>query len=339
MTEFYTMNIFQKMLAITAECPVVKKDITIDRGEKAPAYKAVSDKAILDVVVPLEQKYGVYSFPIKRTRASSTVPRDFIDQASGTPQRVNYLMDAIETTYRFVNADNPDDFVDMISFGTGMDRGDKGAGKGMTYSDKYALINAYKIRTTDDAGLENGVTEEVSDIPEAAIVPLGTNEIVEKSQNLQARAAAEVHPETEQPQRLEMQSGSELQHGDSAPEIESASVPETKADLKPRRGGRRRQHSQEVVEQVKEAAEMSEKPEEPQSVEKVFTPDEARQVVVPFGRDSIKGKTLGELLGVSPDLIKFYATSEKYSDGLSNRRYPEVRAAAQILLNEAQNRL
>ena len=66
----------------------------------------------------------------------------------------------LEITYRFINIDNTEEFIDITTYGDGLDTGDKAPGKAMTYGDKYALMKAYKISTGDDpdkeASPENG---------------------------------------------------------------------------------------------------------------------------------------------------------------------------------------
>ena len=59
-------------------------------------------------------------------------------------------MSRIETTYRFVNIDNPEEYVDTTALAEGIDSQDKGSGKAMTYSDKYALMKCYKVSTGED---------------------------------------------------------------------------------------------------------------------------------------------------------------------------------------------
>ena len=70
----------------------------------------------------------------------------------------------IETTYEFVNLDKPEEKITMVSYGDGIDSGDKAPGKAMTYSDKYSLLKAYKVATGDDpdkdASPEKGYTKE-----------------------------------------------------------------------------------------------------------------------------------------------------------------------------------
>ena len=55
-----------------------------------------------------------------------------------------------ETVYRFVNIEKPEEFIDITTYGDGVDTQDKAPGKAMTYGDKYALMKAYKIITGDD---------------------------------------------------------------------------------------------------------------------------------------------------------------------------------------------
>ena len=59
------MNIYEKLLKITSELSTVAKNLTVQQT-KSSSYKAVSERDILDAVKPLEEKYGVYSYPVSR---------------------------------------------------------------------------------------------------------------------------------------------------------------------------------------------------------------------------------------------------------------------------------
>lgn len=141
-------NIFQKMSLITNELRTVAKNLNVDMG-KGKSYKAVQEKDILDAVKPMEEKYGIYSYPISR----EIVDSDILEKETQYGVSKNLYM-RIKTTYRFVNIDNPAECIDMISFADGIDSGDKATGKAMTYADKYALMKAYKIATGDDPDAE-----------------------------------------------------------------------------------------------------------------------------------------------------------------------------------------
>lgn len=136
-------NIFQRMSAITAEMTAVAKNLQVGTGKSQ--YKAVGEADILAAVKPLEAKHGVYSYPISREIVESGT----MERETNYGKSVQLYM-RIKVVYRFLCIDNPDSFLDIESFGDGVDTQDKAPGKAMTYADKYALMKAYKIITGDD---------------------------------------------------------------------------------------------------------------------------------------------------------------------------------------------
>lgn len=141
------MNIYEKMAAITAELNSVAKNLRV--GEGKSSYKAVGEADVLASVKPLEAKYKVYSYPESRRVIDSdviTTSKVYNGQESTSSK---FFM-RVETVYRFVNTEDPCDFLEITTYGDGMDAGDKAPGKAMTYGDKYALLKAYKIITGDD---------------------------------------------------------------------------------------------------------------------------------------------------------------------------------------------
>lgn len=146
------MSIYEKMLKVTEEMPVVQKNLDIKVGGSRN-YKAVSERDILDAVRPLEIRYGIYSYPYSRKIIlSETLVKEteYEDKIVKNPS----LFLRVETVYRFVNVDNPEQYVDITTYGDGIDTSDKATGKAMTYADKYALMKAYKISTGDDPDKE-----------------------------------------------------------------------------------------------------------------------------------------------------------------------------------------
>lgn len=138
------MNIYQKLAAITADMQTVAKNLSIDTGN-GKSYKAVSERDVLDTVKPLEAKHGVYSYPVNR----ETLESERLETETKYGVKTSFYT-RIKTVYRFVNMDDPTDYIETVVFSVGLDSGDKGDGKAMTYGDKYALLKAYKISTGDD---------------------------------------------------------------------------------------------------------------------------------------------------------------------------------------------
>ena len=147
------MNIFQKMSLITDEINRVAKNLNVGVGKSS--YKAVGEADVLSAVKPIEIKYGVYSYPIKRDvikdneLVSNVEFKDFNTGEISNKEKLTVFM-RIKTTYRFVNTDKPTEYIDIDTFGDGVDTQDKAPGKAMTYADKYALLKAYKIETGED---------------------------------------------------------------------------------------------------------------------------------------------------------------------------------------------
>ena len=138
------MNIYQRMSAITNEISRVAKNLNVDQGKSS--YKAVGEADVLAAVKPAEDKYGVYSFPVDREIIESSVLTTTNYQGQERKQQFMRL----RTVYRFVNVDKPEEFIEIATYGDGVDSQDKAPGKAMTYADKYALLKAYKIITGDD---------------------------------------------------------------------------------------------------------------------------------------------------------------------------------------------
>ena len=142
------LNLYEKLLLITNEVGVIEKNLSV-QVNKNNSYKAVSERDVLDAVKPIEQKYRVYSYPYSREIIDyGTLQKE--TEFDGKISRTNTLYMRVQITYRFVNIDNPEEFIDVVSYGDGLDTGDKAPGKAMTYADKYALLKAYKLSTGDD---------------------------------------------------------------------------------------------------------------------------------------------------------------------------------------------
>lgn len=142
------MNIYQKLLAITSDLKTIGKNLKV-QVSKTSSYSAVSEKDIIDEVKPLEEKYGVYSYPVEREIIESNI----ITTKTDYGEKNSFFM-RVKTTYRFINVNKADEFIDVIAYGDGIDTGDKAPGKAVTYADKYALMKAYKISTGDDPDKE-----------------------------------------------------------------------------------------------------------------------------------------------------------------------------------------
>ena len=142
------MSIYEKMAKIRDEAGVVAKNLEISVSS-TNRYKAVSERDVLDTIRPLMEKYRIYAYPIAR----ECDERDRIISTFKDTTKSNFYFH-YKNIMRFVNLDNTSEYVDVVSYSTGIDSGDKADGKAMTYADKYAFMKAFMLSTGDDPDQE-----------------------------------------------------------------------------------------------------------------------------------------------------------------------------------------
>lgn len=138
------LNLYQKIQAVSIDINNISKNMQV--GNANYGYKAVSELDVVLAVKKAEKKFGLISIPITQELVKSEVIKVLKEKGG---ESINYV-DIVKMTLRIVDLDNSDSFIDIESFGRGLDSGDKGFGKASTYARKYALLNAYKIATGED---------------------------------------------------------------------------------------------------------------------------------------------------------------------------------------------
>ena len=152
-----TKNIFQKIQSVANEIKNIEKKMVVGEGKNA--YNAVGDQDVTLAVKEAESKHGIVSIPFKQELVKSEILR----VANKGIETIKYV-DIVKMTTRIYNIDNTSEYIDIETFGRGLDSGDKGFGKASTYARKYALLNAYKIATGEDPDTEKS-KEEKSETP------------------------------------------------------------------------------------------------------------------------------------------------------------------------------
>lgn len=120
-------NIFQRINAAQQEIDYVQKE-----KKQGMKYSIVSHDAVTAAVRPILVKHGVVYYPLTM----------HMEQNGNRTQAV--------MTVRFQNIDDPSDHMDVITAGYGIDDQDKGPGKAISYSVKYALLKALGLESGDD---------------------------------------------------------------------------------------------------------------------------------------------------------------------------------------------
>ena len=147
-----TQNIYKRISAVAADVRSIEKDMSVGSGNYG--YKAVSDLNVTKKVKESEKNNGIISIPVHQ----ELVHHEIVKSQGPKGEKINYSF-LIKMIVKIVNIDDPNDFIEIESFGHGLDNGDKGFGKASTYARKYALLNAYKIATGEDPDAEKSETQ------------------------------------------------------------------------------------------------------------------------------------------------------------------------------------
>lgn len=142
--QFGKNNLYQKIQLVANDVRNISKNMQVGNGSYG--YKAVSDIDVTLKVKDAEKKHGLVSIPTKQELINQEVIRT--GEGNGK-EKITYSF-LLKMTTRIIDVDNPNYFIDIESFGHGLDSGDKGFGKASTYARKYGLLNAYKIATGED---------------------------------------------------------------------------------------------------------------------------------------------------------------------------------------------
>lgn len=137
-------TVYEKILAVMSSVSYLNKDGFVETG-KGKGYKALTDEKVLAAVRPALVAAGLVILPVKMEQQRTDEQVKAYDGSTKT----NRITD-VSVTYRIINVSNPDDFVEVVSSGTGVDTQDKGIGKAMTYAKKYAILNSFLIPSGED---------------------------------------------------------------------------------------------------------------------------------------------------------------------------------------------
>lgn len=124
------MNIHEKISAVMQDVNSISKDGGVKYGNTN--YKYLSAEKTIKIMREELIKHKLVVYPIK--------------QESERTGNITHL----DITYRLVNVENPEEYIDIVSCGDGMDTADKASGKAMTYAYKYLFWRTFCVPVGDD---------------------------------------------------------------------------------------------------------------------------------------------------------------------------------------------
>ncbi len=142
------LNLHQRLLAVRSEVSYAKKDKKSNADGKFPY---VSSSQILSLIGPALIAAGV----LLSTRILKTEVSDHTTAKGG-----HQYFTQIWTEHTWTNVDKPEDKMVCEWYGQGLDPGEKGVGKAVTYAEKYFLLKFFNIATGEDDDPDSGTSDK-----------------------------------------------------------------------------------------------------------------------------------------------------------------------------------
>lgn len=138
------MNVYQKILEVKKSCDFFSKDASTSGFG---AYKYVSGLQILSSIKKKMEEVGLLFVPVTvENRSWSTF--DYLN--SKGEAKTDFIVEG-KVTYRFVDADDPSDYIDVPWEFYGQQNDiSKAFGSGLTYTERYMLLKTLGIPTDDE---------------------------------------------------------------------------------------------------------------------------------------------------------------------------------------------
>jgi hypothetical protein len=137
------LNLWQKIAKVMEDVEYLQKDDNIRYGKTN--YNAMSEEKVTSTFRKSLIKYGLVIFPVEQEVDCREIRKR---NENGEEALVGFLT-STNTKYKLVDIDTGD-FEIIASSGQGVDTQDKGVGKAMTYSFKYAFVRTFATPTGDD---------------------------------------------------------------------------------------------------------------------------------------------------------------------------------------------
>ncbi len=129
------MNLYEKLVEVRRAVPFLKKDA------QGFNFKYTSSSQVLGALREAMDKHGLLL-------TTSVIDFDVSDHL--TEKKKHEYFTEMKIKYVWINAEKPTERLEFFGYGQGLDSGEKGVGKALTYSEKYGLLKFFNVPTDKD---------------------------------------------------------------------------------------------------------------------------------------------------------------------------------------------
>jgi hypothetical protein len=134
-----TLNLYQRLLGVQSSVDYLRKDQQGDRFQYVSSSQAIGAirEAMNAFGLVLAVRVDAHTLLTKWGHGDIKVD-------------VKEHMTELDVTFTWVNSDNPEEKLECPFYGQGLDTGEKGVGKALTYAEKYFILKFFHIPTDKD---------------------------------------------------------------------------------------------------------------------------------------------------------------------------------------------
>jgi len=129
------LNLWQKLVEIRRQTD------TLGKENSGYNFKFVSSSQVINAVKQAMDDHGVL--------LTVDITKSTVGDHETKKHEHEYFTE-IWTDFVWINADNPKEQMTLHGYGQGLDTGEKGVGKAMTYAEKYFFLKQFNIPTDKD---------------------------------------------------------------------------------------------------------------------------------------------------------------------------------------------
>lgn len=137
------MNLYQKLIEVRKSCPYLKKD------NKGFQYPYVSSSQTLGNLRGKMDELGLLLIP-RVIQGGQTTSEWTERQSNGQEKRKSEVFTELHMEFTWLNSEAPEETLACSFYAQGVDSGEKGVGKALTYGEKYFLLKFFNIATDKD---------------------------------------------------------------------------------------------------------------------------------------------------------------------------------------------
>jgi hypothetical protein len=134
------MNLYQKLVRVRSQVGALPKDKHNDKFN----FDYVSASSLLSAIRPMLNEFGLF---LKVQITGHKMQEKWQDTKER--DRSEHLTE-LEIEFTWINMDKPEETLVCTWYGQGLDSGEKGVGKALTYATKYFLLTFFLVPTDAD---------------------------------------------------------------------------------------------------------------------------------------------------------------------------------------------